>query len=122
MTSVRIASTFRRAPRASAVAIGAVLGAACSAAEAARPTQWTVVVSENTGGADPLSEHGTNSQYYPIPHVVEALPRLELLPNERTWSVVPELAEKWSFPDPKTLQVELRRGVKFHNGEELTAE
>ena len=37
-------------------------------------------------------------------------------------SVVPVLAEKWSFPDPKTFVVELRRGVKFQNGEELTAE
>ena len=91
-------------------------------AEAARPAQWTVVVSEKTGGADPLSEHGTNSQYYLIPHVVEPLVRIELLPGERAWGVVPVLAEKWTFPDPRTFVVEIRRGIRFQNGEELTAE
>src|SRR3989442_6935854 len=91
-------------------------------AHAARPTQWTIVVSEKTGGADPLSEHGTNSQYYLHPHVVEPLVHIELLPDQKTWGVAPVLAEKWSFPDPKTFVVELRRGVKFQNGEELTAE
>lgn len=95
---------------------------AWTAAEAARPAQWTVVVSEKTGGADPLSEHGTNSQYYLIPHVVEPLVRIELLPGERAWGVVPVLAEKWTFPDPRTFVVEIKRGVRFQNGEELTAE
>jgi peptide/nickel transport system substrate-binding protein len=107
----------------SAVAFSSsVLVGASSHASAARPAQWTVVVSEKTGGADPLSEYGTNSQYYLIPHVVEPLVRIELLPNERAWGVVPVLAEKWSFPDPRTFVVEIRRGVKFQNGEELTAE
>jgi hypothetical protein len=50
------------------------------------------------GRRDALSEYGTNSQYYLIPHVVEPLVRIELLPNERAWGVVPVLAEKWSFP------------------------
>jgi ABC-type transport system substrate-binding protein len=105
-----------------AVAFTAVVGAAWSDPAGARPAQWTLVVSEKTGGADPLSEHGTNSQYYLIPHVVEPLVRIELVAEERAWGVVPVLAEKWSFPDPKTFVVELRRGVKFQNGEELTAE
>jgi peptide/nickel transport system substrate-binding protein len=99
-----------------------MLAGAWAHAEAARPTQWTVVVSEKTGGADPLSEHGTNSQYYLIPHVVEPLVRIELQAGERAWGVVPVLAEKWSFPDPRTFVVELKRGIKFQNGEELTAE
>jgi peptide/nickel transport system substrate-binding protein len=93
-----------------------------SQAAAARPTQWTVVLSEKTGGADALSEHGTNSQYYLIPHVIEPLVRIELQAGERSWGVVPVLAEKWSFPDPRTFVVEVRRGIKFQNGEELTAE
>lgn len=48
--------------------------------------------------------------------------RIELVASGWAWSVVPVLAEKWSFPDPKTFVVEVRRGVKFQNGEELTAE
>jgi ABC-type transport system substrate-binding protein len=122
MTRARYGLTFRRAALGIAVGIAVVLGPAWSDPAAARPTQWTIVVSEKTGGADALSEHGTNSQYYLIPQVIEALTRLELVPNERTWGVVPVLAEKWSFPDPKTLVVEVKRGVKFQNGEELTAE
>jgi ABC-type transport system substrate-binding protein len=104
------------------VAVAILVGSMWSDAVAAPPAQWTVVVSEKTGGADPLSEYGTNSQYYLIPHVVEPLVRIELLPDEHTWGVAPVLAEKWSFPDPRTFVVELRRGVKFQNGEELTAE
>ena len=36
--------------------------------------------------------------------------------------VVPELAESWSRPDPLTYRFVLRRGVKFHDARELTAE
>jgi len=104
------------------IAMTVGLSGMSTAALAARPAQWTVVISEKTGGADPLSEHGTNSQYSLIPHVVDPLVRLELLPDQRAWGVVPVLAEKWSFPDPRTFVVEVKRGVKFQNGEELTAE
>ena len=34
----------------------------------------------------------------------------------------PGLAESWQQPDPKTLIMKLRRGVKFHDGTELNAE
>ena len=33
----------------------------------------------------------------------------------------PSLAEKWSYIDDTTLEVNLKKGVKFHNGEELKA-
>lgn len=36
--------------------------------------------------------------------------------------VVPEIAESWEQPDPTTYIFKLRRGIKFHNGEELTAD
>ena len=35
--------------------------------------------------------------------------------------LVPQLAESWKRLDPRTVEVKLRRGVKFHNGDELTA-
>ncbi len=35
---------------------------------------------------------------------------------------IPDLAEKWEMPDPVTHIFTLRRGVKFHTGEEFTAE
>jgi peptide/nickel transport system substrate-binding protein len=36
--------------------------------------------------------------------------------------LVPGLATEWKRIDEKTLELKLRQGVKFHNGEELTAE
>jgi len=37
-------------------------------------------------------------------------------------SFVPDLAEKWEMPDPVTHILTLRKGVKFHNGDDFTAE
>jgi len=37
------------------------------------------------------------------------------------WTQMPGLAHSWAFPDPQTLVMELRQGVKFHNGEEFKA-
>lgn len=36
--------------------------------------------------------------------------------------IVPELAESWTNPDPRTYVFALRQGVKFSNGRELTAD
>ena len=36
--------------------------------------------------------------------------------------IVPELAESWEQPDPLTYIFRLRRGVKFHDGTDLTAD
>ncbi|MGN0933398.1 ABC transporter substrate-binding protein [Falsigemmobacter intermedius] len=35
---------------------------------------------------------------------------------------VPELATEWKRIDDKTIELKLRQGVKFHNGDEMTAE
>ena len=40
----------------------------------------------------------------------------------RRVSFVPDLVEKWLMPDPVTHILTLRRGVRFHDGEECTAE
>src|SRR5262245_2809798 len=117
MTSGRATKMLRSGVSVLVIAMTVATSGGETGAAAARPTQWTVVVSEKTGGADPLSEYGTNSQYFLVPHVVEALVHLELMPDQRAWGVVPVLAEKWSFPDPRTLVIELRRGIKFQNGE-----
>src|SRR5690606_7390239 len=40
---------------------------------------------------------------------------------DRNINVVPALAESWETPDERTWIWHLRRGVKFHNGKEMTA-
>ena len=67
-------------------------------------------MAEQTGGADPLTDYGTNSMYLLIPHVLEPLLHIELLPEGNAWGVVLDLAERWSFTDSTTLVVELKKG------------
>lgn len=45
-----------------------------------------------------------------------------LLGVNKDGNLVPELAEKWEFLDDKNLRIEIKKGVKFHNGEPLTVE
>lgn len=42
--------------------------------------------------------------------------------NPKTNEYEGQLATKWSWVDPTTLEMELRQGVKFHNGEEFDAD
>jgi len=37
-------------------------------------------------------------------------------------NIIPDLCEKWDIPDDKTYIFYLKKGVKFHNGEDLKAE
>src|SRR5262245_59536817 len=50
-------------------------------------------------------------------HVFESLTEVD----EKT-RLIPGLAESWRALDPTTWEFKLRRGVKFHDGSELTAE
>ncbi len=44
-----------------------------------------------------------------------------LVKKDPASNLVPDLAESWETPDPRTYRFHLRRGVKFHDGKELTA-
>jgi peptide/nickel transport system substrate-binding protein len=50
-------------------------------------------------------------------HVYEGL-----VARDKTLKIVPALAESWETPEPTRWRFHLRRGVKFHNGDEFTAE
>jgi len=45
-----------------------------------------------------------------------------LIAFDEDLNLVPALATSWEFVDDTTLQLKLREGVKFHNGEEFNAE
>ena len=36
-------------------------------------------------------------------------------------NIVPDLAERWETPDPRTYVFHLRHGVKFHDGRPFTS-
>src|SRR5215217_69431 len=94
------------------VAVLAGCGGNRAPTAATRPAEWNVLLSEATGGADVLSEYGTNSQYNLQWHIMEPLLDIELLPDGKSWGVVNILAESWSFPNPTTFRVELKKGIR----------
>jgi len=70
-------------------------------------------------GQDSMDPHftATGTHAEAMKHVFDTL----------TWSgdqlqVEPGLAESWSLVDPNTWEFKLRRGVKFHDGSDFTAE
>jgi peptide/nickel transport system substrate-binding protein len=93
----------------------AALGVALAAGNAAAQT-LTIGVR---GGPDSIDPHftATGSHAEALKHVFDTL----------TWSgsgleVEPRLAESWRVVDPTTWEFKLRRGVKFHDGSDFTAE
>lgn len=44
-----------------------------------------------------------------------------LVAHDAQMNIVPDLAERWETPDPRTYVFHLRPGVKFHDGRELTS-
>ena len=45
-----------------------------------------------------------------------------LIRKDKDGKFVPSLAEDWRWVDDRTIEFKLRKGVTFHNGEELNAE
>jgi peptide/nickel transport system substrate-binding protein len=105
-----------------AAATPLILGARPAFAAGNRPT-FTVAVAELPATLEPareLSNVGTRVTY----SIFDTLIRRDFLgaPDGGGSELKPHLAEKWERQSPQELVVTLRRGVKFHNGDELTAE
>ena len=98
-----------------AVAFGLVTLSACSS----QPTDPNYIVVGMTNSAINLdSRVGTDEASQKAHQLIyNSLVRIDA-----SLRVVPELAEALESPDPLTYVARLRRGVKFHNGRELTAE
>jgi peptide/nickel transport system substrate-binding protein len=52
----------------------------------------------------------------------ETLFRYGLNDKNGRWEPIAHLAESWEFTNPTTLVIKLRKGVKFHDGSDFTAE
>ena len=78
----------------------------------------TLVVGndEDAVGLDPhLSVAFASSNYFE--HVYSGLIRFNA-----KMELEGELASSWDIPDPRTYVFKLRKGIKFHNGREMTSE
>src|SRR5215468_8031638 len=90
----------------------------CPVAVAAAP-EGKVVIAQ---GVDPTTLDMTNQQEQPASNVGAQIFE-SLLERDQSLKLVPALAaEMPKLVAPTTWEVKLRRGVKFHNGEEFTAE
>lgn len=64
------------------------------------------------------------------PHLYNSIPDLavsrqfynSLFTKEADGSIIPELAKSYEYKNDKELYVTLKKGIKFHNGDELTAD
>lgn len=85
----------------------------------ARPV-ITVAVQQivNSGSLDPLREQ-SNVGSRVLPMIYSGLIELDA---QGDLSQKPGVAESWKRIDDKTIEIKLRKGVRFHNGQELTAE
>jgi peptide/nickel transport system substrate-binding protein len=79
---------------------------------------FVVAVQKIPPTLEPMTEN-SNVHMRILWNVGEALIKVDYKDNQK---LIPSLATEWKRLDDRTLEFKLRKGVKFHNGEELTAE
>jgi peptide/nickel transport system substrate-binding protein len=105
-------------PTAEPAAVPAVVETAAPAAAA---------VAEPTGSVTFLSAENLVGQWDPYNNTSLAHDRLQqfaydnLVYRDENLKLVPGLAESWGLVDDKTWEFKLRKGVKFHDGQDFTA-
>jgi peptide/nickel transport system substrate-binding protein len=81
-----------------------------------------IAVNELARGLEPAENHG-NVDVRATYSIFDTLIRRDFsIPAGGEGTLKPSLAESWKRVSPTVLEVRLRRGVRFHNGEELTAD
>lgn len=90
----------------------------CGKAKEESPNGNTVVISQ---GAKPKSLDP--AMYNSIPDLTVSRQFYNTLLNrEADGTITPELAESYEYESDTVLKVNLKKGIKFHNGDELTAD
>jgi peptide/nickel transport system substrate-binding protein len=79
-----------------------------------------IIVNESEPDTVVPKNAGTNISYFVMDNVYDHLTARDVSTPEG--KIVPQLAESWNQPDPKTWRFKLRQGVKFHNGEAFNAD
>jgi peptide/nickel transport system substrate-binding protein len=97
---------------------------AATTVPAAKPTSAAASTLAGTLRIDTISEIESPHPYFSS-QLVGISVRLNVFDSlvERDWDgkIVPGLAESWNVVDDKTIDFKLRTGVKFHNGQDVTA-
>ncbi|WNC16385.1 ABC transporter substrate-binding protein [Brevibacillus brevis] len=85
--------------------------------QAAAKTELVVAAEQEPVGYDPHKVPAASSvRVYAL--IYDSLTKLD-----ENMNIVPNLAEKWEItPDGKTITMFLHKGVKFHNGKDMTSE
>jgi ABC-type transport system substrate-binding protein len=116
---LRAIITRRAVPRALlwiTVALGLAVAAAAGPAAAAPTGEVTIGLAAEPNTFDPHLTVGRNTQIF-IVNVYDGLTARDAQGN-----LVPALATSWKRLNPTTWQFTLRKGVKFHNGDEFNAD
>ncbi len=90
---------------------------ACGGEEKDTTIKDTIVVAQGAD-AKSLDPHASNDQ--PSSRISSQIYD-GLVTTDENMNIVPALAESWDQPNSTTTIFHLRKGVKFHNGEELNA-
>lgn len=86
-----------------------------SAAEASAPGTVNFLIESMPTNLDPRIGMDAQSQH------LDGLIYDGLVQLDSRMNIVPDLAERWETPDPRTYVFRLRHGVKFHDGRAFTS-
>ena len=86
------------------------------------PSEWVVALGEEAANLDPNTGQTSNGNGQIQQHIFSTLYYFVALRDGPGFTMVPGLAESYKIVDPTTWEFALRKGVKFHNGDDFTAE
>ena len=114
-TGRRSAVGGRRSLAAAALLAAALLPGCRQGTAAAPGDTLTLALDSNPTALDPRL--ATDA----VSHRLTQLLYAPLVQSDARGDFVPDLAERWEFPDDRTVVFTLRRGVRFHHGREVTS-